>query len=101
MRYVFLALALLGATILGGCSEGVLDPQGPIAAAERQIMFNATGIMLAICIPTMLATLGVAWWYRASNTRAEYLPEFEYSGRLEIRIWSILILTVILVGGVA
>ena len=101
MRYVFLALALLGATILGGCSEGVLDPQGPIAAAERQIMFNATGIMLAICIPTMLATLGVAWWYRASNTRAEYLPEFEYSGRLELLIWSIPILTVILVGGVA
>ena len=52
------------AATLGGCSEGVLDPKGPIAAAERQILFNSLGIMLAIVIPTILATLGVAWWFR-------------------------------------
>jgi cytochrome o ubiquinol oxidase subunit 2 len=101
MRYLLLASVLLGAATLGGCGGGVLDPHGPIASAERQIMFNSTGIMLAICIPTMLATLGVAWWFRASNTRARYQPEFEYSGRLELLVWSIPIMTVILVGGVA
>jgi len=100
MRYLMLAVALLGAATLGGC-EGVLDPKGPISAAERQILFNTTGIMLAIVIPTMLATLGVAWWFRASNTRARYMPEFAYSGRLELLVWSIPIMTVILVGGVA
>ena len=42
MRYVVLAVVLIGATMLGGCSEGVLDPQGPVAAAERLIMFNST-----------------------------------------------------------
>jgi len=101
MRYVLLAIVLLGAATLGGCGGGVLDPHGPVASAERQIMFNATGIMLAICIPTMLATLGVAYWFRASNTRARYQPEFAYSGRLELLVWSIPIMTVILVGGVA
>jgi len=101
MRYVVLAVVLIGATILGGCSEGVLDPQGPIASAERLILFNATGIMLAIVIPTVLATLAVAFWFRASNSHATYLPEFNYSGRLEILVWSIPIMTVILVGGVA
>src|SRR5215831_4171825 len=101
MQYLILAIVLLGAATLGGCSEGVLDPKGPIAVAERQIMFNATGIMLAIVIPTMLATLGVAWWFRASNKRARYMPEFAYSGRLELLVWSIPIMTVILVGGVA
>ena len=65
---------------LGGCTEGILDPKGPIAVAERQILFNALGIMLAIVIPTIVATLGVAWWFRASNSRARYLPDFEYSG---------------------
>ena len=95
------AVVLIGVALLTGCTEGVLDPQGPIAAAERQIMFNATGIMLAIVIPTILATLGVAYWFRSSNTRARYLPEFENSGRLELLIWSIPIMTVILVGGVA
>ena len=101
MRYVPIAVVLISAAMLGGCTGGVLDPQGPIAEAERLIMFNSTGIMLAIVIPTMLATLGIAYWFRASNKRARYLPEFAYSGRLEVLVWSIPIMTVILVGGVA
>ena len=76
MRYRLLAVLLIGAAALGGCTEGVLDPKGPIAAAERQILFNSLGIMLAIVIPTMLATLAVAFWFRASNKRARYRPDF-------------------------
>ena len=72
MRYGLLALILIGASILGGCDGGVLDPKGPITFAERQILFNATGIMLAIVIPVVIATLGVAFWFRASNERARY-----------------------------
>jgi cytochrome o ubiquinol oxidase subunit II len=101
MRYLAPAGLLIGAMTLGGCSEGVLDPKGPVAAAERLIMLNATGIMLAIVIPTIIATLGAAFWFRASNKRARYMPDFEYSGRLELLVWSIPIMTVILVGGVA
>jgi cytochrome o ubiquinol oxidase subunit II len=101
MRYRLLAVALTGAAMLGGCNEGVLDPKGPIASAERLILFNSLGIMLAIVIPTILATLGVAYWFRASNPRARYMPDFTYSGRLEVLVWSIPIMTVILVGGVA
>jgi cytochrome o ubiquinol oxidase subunit II len=101
MRYVVLAVVLISSATLGGCSQGVLDPKGPIASAERLIMLNATGIMLAIVIPTILATLGAAFWFRASNSRARYLPDFEYSGRLELLVWSIPIMTVLLVGGVA
>jgi len=101
MRYGTLALVLISAAALAGCSEGVLDPKGPVAAAERLIMLNSTGIMLAIVIPTILATLGVAYWFRASNERARYLPDFAYSGRLELLVWSIPIMTILLVGGVA
>jgi cytochrome o ubiquinol oxidase subunit 2 len=101
MQRVVLALALICAATVGGCSEGVLDPKGPIAAAERQILFNSLGIMLAIVIPTILATLGAAFWFRASNARARYMPDFAYSGRLEMLVWSIPIMTVLLVGGVA
>ena len=98
---VALAIVLIGVAALSACTEGVLDPKGPIAAAERQILFNALSIMLAIVIPTILATLGVAAWFRASNRRARYLPDFEYSGRLEVLVWSIPAMTVLLVGGVA
>src|SRR3984893_4098957 len=101
MRYSWLAVVLIGAATLGGCTEGGLDPKGPIALAERQILLNALGIMLAIVIPVILAILAVAFWFRASNWRASYLPDFEYSGRLELLVWSIPAMTVLLVGGVA
>jgi cytochrome o ubiquinol oxidase subunit II len=100
MRHGALALLLITAATLGGCSGGVLDPKGPVAAAQRLIMLNSTGIMLAIVIPTILATLGTAYRFRESNTRARYMPDFSYSGRLELLVWSIPIMTVILVGGV-
>jgi cytochrome o ubiquinol oxidase subunit II len=100
MQYAMLAAASIGATTLGN-SEGVLDPKGPIAAAEWQILLDSLGIMLAIVIPTIVATLGAAYWFRSSNKRARYLPDFAYSGRLEVLVWSIPAMTVLLVGGVA
>jgi cytochrome o ubiquinol oxidase subunit II len=101
MRSRALAIVLISAAALSGCTEGVLDPKGPIAEAERQILFNSLGIMLAIVIPTILATLGVAYWFRSSNERARYQPAFTYSGRVELLVWSIPAMTVLLVGGVA
>src|SRR5690242_5491693 len=101
MRYRMPAAVMLSAAALAGCSEGVLGPKGPVAAAEREIMFNSLGIMLAIVIPTVVATLAAAYWYRSSNNRARYLPNFAYSGRLEMLVWSIPVMTVMLLAGVA
>src|ERR1700741_1307983 len=101
MRYVLLTVVLAVAAVLGGCNEGGLDPRGPIAAANRQILLNSLGIMLAIVIPVIVATLGVAFWFRASNHRARYRPNFAYSGRLELLVWSIPLMTVLLTGTVA
>jgi cytochrome o ubiquinol oxidase subunit 2 len=94
-------LVLAGFPTLAGCSEGVLDPQGPIAAAEKTILFNSLGIMLAIVIPTILTTLAVAFWFRAGNARAIHLPEWDFSGRIEMMVWSIPAMTVLLLGGIA
>jgi cytochrome o ubiquinol oxidase subunit 2 len=88
------------AAMLGGCS-GVLDPQGPIGASEKQILFDAVAIMLAIIVPVIVATLAFAWWFRASNSRARYLPEWEFSGRIELVVWSIPVLVIMFLGGLA
>src|SRR6202521_3274383 len=101
MRNRVLPVVLFIGATLGGCTGGVLDPQGPVAAAERQILFNSLGIMLAIVIPTIVATLGDAYWFRSSNKRARYLPDFNYSDRLEALVWAIPAMTGLLVGGVA
>jgi cytochrome o ubiquinol oxidase subunit 2 len=92
---------LLAVLALSGCKNGVLDPAGPIGAGERVILFDALAIMLAIVIPTMLATVVFAWWFRASNKRAVYRPTWDYSGRLELLVWSIPALVVLFLGGIA
>src|SRR4051794_37566616 len=81
-------------------AAGVLDPEGPIGAANRQILFNALEIMLAIVVPTLVAAVAFAWWYRESNTRARYRPDFAYSGQIELIVWSIPILVILFLSGV-
>src|SRR4051812_6165581 len=78
----------------------VLDPQGPIGAAQKIILLNSLGIMLAIVIPTIIAIFAFAFWFRQSNGRAHYLADWAYSGRIELVVWSIPALTIILLGGV-
>jgi cytochrome o ubiquinol oxidase subunit 2 len=56
--------------------------------------------MLAIVIPTILATLVFAWWFRESNTSATFRPNFVYSGRIELVVWSIPILVILFLGGI-
>jgi len=86
---------------LSGCSgESILDPVGPVGADDAQILIDATLIMLAIIVPTILLAFYFAWRYRASNTKSEYLPYWSYSGRVEAVVWSIPILTIMFLGGV-
>src|SRR5439155_1614765 len=62
---------------------------------------NATAIMLAIIIPVIVLALGFAWWFRASNSRAQYLPTFQYSGPIELVVWAIPALVIVFLGGMA
>jgi cytochrome o ubiquinol oxidase subunit 2 len=94
------AVALL-AVLLSACSWALLDPRGPVAHAERTILIDSLAIMLAIGVPTILATFAFAWWFRASNTRARYRPDWEFSGAIELVVWSIPAMVIILLGGVA
>ena len=89
------------APLLSACKADVLDPAGPIGLAEKTILIDSVAIMLAIVVPTIAAIAGFAWWFRASNTRATYLPYWAYSGRIEMIVWGIPALVIILLGGVA
>src|SRR6202034_2216925 len=96
-----LRLAPLGAALfLGGCDWAVLNPKGPIADGNATLLVDSVAIMLVIVVPTIVATLADAWWYRSYHTRARYLPDFEYSGQLELIVWAIPLLTIMLLCGV-
>jgi cytochrome o ubiquinol oxidase subunit II len=98
---VHLSSSVLVIAALSGCDRGVLDPAGPIGAAERKILFDAVAIMLAIVVPVIIATLAIAYRFRASNARAPFWPTFTYSGRIELITWSIPVLVIFFLGGVA
>lgn len=95
-----IAATAAGSLLLAGCEGGVLDPQGPVGRAERTILFNSLAIMLAIVVPTIVASLAFAWWFRAGNPRARFRPGFVYSGRIELIVWSIPTLVIVFLGGV-
>jgi cytochrome o ubiquinol oxidase subunit 2 len=98
-----LQLAIGSGVILlaAGCNRGPLDPVGPVGSAEKLILINSTAIMLAIVIPVIVATIAFAWWFRRGNRKAEYRPDWEYSGAIEMVVWSIPAMTVMLLGGIA
>src|SRR6516165_2426465 len=65
------SLFVCAAMLLASCQQaGILDPQGPVASAQRLILINSTAIMLPVVVPVILMALGFAWWYRSSNVRA-------------------------------
>jgi cytochrome o ubiquinol oxidase subunit 2 len=92
-------LTTLAGLGLAGCGAPVLDPEGPVGAGDVKILFDAVMLMLTIVVPTILAILGFAFWYRASNTRARRRPTFAYSGAIELVVWAIPLLTVMFLGG--
>ena len=95
-------LALVAPCVmLASCSEGVLDPHGPVGLSERLILGDATAVMLAVVVPVIVLTLVFAWWFRADNRLAQYRPDWEYSGRIELIVWAIPALLIAFLGGMA
>ncbi len=88
--------------LLCGCDLGVLDPQGPVGVSQRLILIDSLAIMLVIVLPVIAATVGFSWWFRESNQkRTFYLPEWEFNGTIELVVWSIPLLIIVVLGGVA
>jgi cytochrome o ubiquinol oxidase subunit 2 len=94
------AAAVLLPLALAACGPSVLDPRGPVGRDVASILTGSVVIMLAIIVPTIAATLAFAWWFRASNPKARYQPGFVHSGKIELIVWAIPLLTITLLGGV-
>ena len=95
------ATVLAATMLLSSCHQGVLDPHGPVGAAERLMLIDATVIMLAVVVPVILLTLAFAWWYRSGNRHAQYRPDWEYAPRIEVIVWAIPALVIMFLGGMA
>lgn len=96
------AFLLLGFALLSaGCRYAVLDPSGPIAAKEKELILISTALMLLVVMPVIILTLFFAFWYRASNTRAHAMPNWAHSNAIEVVVWTVPLLIVITLGWLA
>ncbi len=92
---LFPALATAGCSVQG---HGFLDPQGPIALSQRELLLTTFGLMLIVLVPVFIMTFWFPWKYRASNTRAMYAPKWSYSPKIELIVWLVPALIVAALG---
>lgn len=101
-------LALLAA--LAGCSRSpipppfespkhslgltFLDPQGPVAAAQRAHLIEVVLLLLIVVLPVLVLGPVVAWRYRY-NGSARYSPNWTFYWPLECVVWGIPIAIVV------
>ncbi len=74
-----------------------LDPQGPIAAAQRAHLIDVTLLLLIVVVPVLVLTPIVVWRYRL-NGSARYTPKWSFYRPLEFVVWGIPIAVVIVLG---
>ncbi len=95
------AIAFVAALLSGGCDLThlpILDPKGPIALAERNLLLTAAALMLVVIIPVFFMTFFFAWRYRSSNSNARYTPDWSYSAIADAIIWLVPAVIVIVLG---
>lgn len=96
-----LALVLGVALLCSGCDLNlgpIIDAKGPIALAERDLLFRAVAIMMIVVIPAFVLAGLFMWRYRASNRKARYTPDLAYYWPVEILIWGVPTLIIITLG---
>lgn len=82
---------------LAGKDIAILNPAGTIAKEQYELLMFGTILSLIIIVPVFALTFGIAWRYRASNTKANYQPDWDGSTLAEAIWWIIpLILITIL-----
>jgi cytochrome o ubiquinol oxidase subunit 2 len=77
------------ALLLHGHPIAVLNPSGPIAKQELDLLVTATLLMLIVVVPVFVLTFMIAWKYRATNTKATYAPDWDHSRIAETTWWAV------------
>ncbi|MFZ1301482.1 MAG: ubiquinol oxidase subunit II [Candidatus Microsaccharimonas sp.] len=91
------AVAIIGlfTFVTYGRDVPLLDTHGTIAHQERDLILLTFGLGLLVVVPVLAMLFGIAWKYRASNTKAVYQPEFSSHIGLEVLWWGIPCLIII------
>lgn len=93
----FFALGLLlSVFFLGGCSNYiVLDPKGPVAAQQKDLILYSIGFMALICVVVYALFAVVVIKYRNRKNDDDFEPDQHGSKKLET-IWTVIPILIII-----
>ena len=101
-NFVVRATALVGVSIvLASCSLAeapLLHPSGPIAEAQRNLLFEVFALMLIVVIPVFIMAIWFGWRYRASATQSAFDPDWERAPFLDGLIWALPAAIIVILG---
>jgi cytochrome o ubiquinol oxidase subunit 2 len=88
---IFLSLVSIGLFIffLLNSDAAVLNPQGIIGLAQKNLMVISAWLILIIVAPVIILTFAFAWRYREENQNARYTPLWDKNRFAELAWWSI------------
>jgi len=95
---IFLTMLVL----LSGCeSIMVMDPKGPIAAGQKDLIITASILCGIVLVPVLILTAYIVWRYRDKpGNKAAYKPNWSHSTMMEVVWWGIPIVIIILLAAV-
>lgn len=83
-------------------SVAVLDPAGPVAHQERNLIFLVLGLCAIVVIPVFGLTIGIALRYREGNKkRTKYQPDWDGNRWIEGTWWAVPLAIITVLGVVA
>jgi cytochrome o ubiquinol oxidase subunit 2 len=88
---IILGFITLAAWYLHGTNIAVLNPKGPIARKERDLIYTALALALIVVIPVFSLTAIFVWRYREGNPnkKVKYSPELSGNKIIETIWWLI------------
>jgi cytochrome o ubiquinol oxidase subunit 2 len=89
LAVVVAAILVVAGWYLHRQTFALLQPRGPIAEKERNLIIFAALLSLVVVIPVFSMAIFIAWKYRESNTKATYSPDFDRS-RIAETVWWVL-----------
>ncbi|MCE5170722.1 ubiquinol oxidase subunit II [Paenibacillus profundus] len=99
--FASLSMLVLLLLMTTGCTESmiVLDPKGPIAEQQRDLMIISTILTSLVIVPVLILTVIIVWRYRdRTGRKAKYAPDWEHSTKLEVIWWGIPIIIITVLG---
>ena len=94
---IIVAILALAINYFNHHTVAVLEPRGPIALKEKNLLLLSVEIMLIVAIPVFVLTFLIVYKYREGH-KHKYKPEFDHSLLLESIWWLIPTVIIVILG---